>query len=906
MGMAAEKSFPMIGKKVSNGWKKVFQWLENSAVFSNDWKKSFQWLEKFSNGWKTAVAAGIVAAACAGGALAQEEGVGAGTAEEALSAEQASRRLAVGRAALEDGAWGLARRQFQSVLAGAPDRRRQAEAALWLARTALAEGKASEAVRLLAAHQAKIGAASALSAGYALESARADVACGKPEEALAALADFEGRYAGDPAVPAALRLRMDVLGGLGRWDEAVAQGEALEALAPEGDDAPEAWMSLALRLAGGGERERAREVLGKVAEGRPEGASWREWAEVARAELDAEDGVLSADAWKERLEGMGDGGAASAGYRIAARAYAMQEDWTAAIAAAEAAAERAVSPEERLEGQVLRARLLGASGRMEEAAADLRALAGRIPDEARAAALQLQLADWFEQAGMPDDAEAECRAWLEAFEGAPGTAEVQARLARLLAAAGRPEEAADACMRAVAAEKDAEARLPLRLEAARLLAACGRHAAAAEAYEGIAADAPEGSAVRGEARLLGAESRLALGEAREAEIEWLDLSRADPESPWARAATARLGRMYEERGALDTAMEQYGRLVDGPGAAEDPALTAAALMARGRLRYGSGAFQAALDDFTRIRKEFPKSEDAPRALFMGGWCLYLLGKDDEAIAACQRFLDDYPESEFAPDVRFWLAEKAFNEGDAARAEALFAAVAADYPGSPRAPEALYWAGRAAASRSAYLEANEHFNALMAGWPESPRMPETLLSQGDVLCELGQFALAIVAFDEVVGKYPQSPEALMARGRKGDCQFALGAGDPGRYEEALMSYRALADFAGVPAALALQARYKIGRCMEKLGNRTEAVAQYLETVYLYLQESRPDAESAVWFTRAAFAAAALQERAGEWDAAAKTYRRVAEAGVPAGAEAANRLARLRAEHWLGDAGGADGE
>ncbi|MBR4252870.1 MAG: tetratricopeptide repeat protein, partial [Kiritimatiellae bacterium] len=413
-----------------------------------------------------AVAAGCLAAAACAVAYGQE-GEGTVAPEEALGAEQASRRLAVGRAALEDGAWGLARRQFQSVLAGAPDRRRQAEAALWLARAALAEGKASEAVRLLAAHQAKIGTASALSAGYALESARAAVASGKPESALEDLADFEGTYAGDPAVPAALRLRMDVLGELARWDEASAQGEALESLAPEGDAAPEAWMSLALRLASAGERDRARAVLARVAEGWPSPSPWHDWAEVARAELDAEDGALSPEAWTERLEGIGDGGAASAGYRIAARAYAVRGDWTAALEAAGIAAERASSPEERLECQVLRARLLGASGRMEEAAADLRALAGRIPDEARAAALQLQLADWFEQAGRPDDAEAECRAWLEAFEGTPGTAEVYARLARLLAAAGRPEEAAEACTRAVAAEPDPEARLPLRLEEAR-------------------------------------------------------------------------------------------------------------------------------------------------------------------------------------------------------------------------------------------------------------------------------------------------------------------------------------------------------------------------------------------------------------------------------------------------------
>ena len=33
------KSFPMIGKKVSNGWKTFFQWLEKTGKFSNDWKK---------------------------------------------------------------------------------------------------------------------------------------------------------------------------------------------------------------------------------------------------------------------------------------------------------------------------------------------------------------------------------------------------------------------------------------------------------------------------------------------------------------------------------------------------------------------------------------------------------------------------------------------------------------------------------------------------------------------------------------------------------------------------------------------------------------------------------------------------------------------------------------------------
>jgi TolA-binding protein len=881
MRMTAEKRFPMVGKKFSNGWKKSFQWLEN-----------------FSNGWKIRAGAVFLLAALAGAAAHAAEAE-----EEALTQELAGQRLAVGRAALEDGAWGLARRQFQSVLVESPDRRRQAEAALWLARTALAEGKATEATRLLGAHQPKAGASPALLAGYALETARAAAASGHPEEALEGLEEFERWFAGDATVPAALRLGMESAAAVGKWDEAEARGRTLEALPPPGNaGAPEAWMVLADRMDAAGERDRARAVLEHVASAWPAPSAWHGWATVRLAELELAKGAdggagkkSGAAAWKKLLAGLDpESEAASAGGRVAARALAAEGDWPGALEAAEQALERARTPEERLECRVLQARLLGASGRMEEGVDMLRELAGRISDESRAAELQLKLTEWLERDGRTEEAEAECRAWLEAFDGAPGTAEALSRQGRLLAAAGRPEEAAEAYGRAVAAEKDPAAHRALRLEEARLQAACGRHAAAEEACAEIASEAEAGSAEWGEARMLGAESKLAQGKEREAEIDWLDLSRSEPETEWSRAATARLGRMYEARGALDTAMEQYGRLIEG---GNDPARTAAALMDRGRLRYGTGAFQAALEDFMRIRREFPRSEVAPRALFMSGWCLYLLGKDAEALAACERFLKEFPESEFAPDVRFWLGEKAFNEGDYAVAERRFAGVAADYPASARADEALYWAGRAAASRSAFLEANEHFNALMAAHPGSPRMAETLLSQGDVLCELGQFALAIVAFDEVIGKFPQSPEAMMARGRKGDCQFALGAADPGRYEEAQMSYRTLADFAGVPPDLALQARYKIGRCLEKTGAAADALEQYLETAYLYLQDARSDPESDVWFTRAAFAAAALQERAEQWEAAVKTYRRVAESGVPAAAEALARIERIREKHWI---------
>jgi cellulose synthase operon protein C len=492
------------------------------------------------------------------------------------------------------------------------------------------------------------------------------------------------------------------------------------------------------------------------------------------------------------------------------------------------------------------------------------------------------------------EAAAEYQAWLDAFEGTVGTVDALSGRGWALWSAGRPEEAAQMFARAVAAESSPDRRLPLQLKLADAQFAGQQYSKAKETYAAVLAAAPSGGELAGRARFQLAETELALGETEAGEIRLLDLSRTKTESEFSRTATLRLGALYEERGALETAMEQYGRLIE---TCPEPETCAQALLARGRVRYRMGSFQAALDDFMRIRDQLPQTKPAAQAMFMRGWCLYLLGKDAEALLVCEQFLADHPQSEFAPDVRFWLGEHAFNHGDYATAEQRFASVASDHPGSPRAADALFWAGRAATARRAHLAANEHYNTLMARYPESPRLAETLLAQGDVLSELGQFAAAILAFNEVIVKFPQKPEAMVAWGRKGDCQFTLGQENPARYEEALLSYRTLLDFAGAPADLRLQAGYKVGRCLEKMGRATAALDRYMEVVYSFLQESQALPEAAVWFTRAAFGSATLQENSGNWKEAVNIYRRVADAGVSAAPEARARMDRIRQEHWM---------
>ena len=839
--------------------------------------------------WMFAAWAAAAAPACAQDP-GEEEPLPAGK----LTVEESGRLLATGRAAYEDGLYRLASRRLEELVAGAPDKRRQAEGALWLARVRLAEKRPGEGLLLLETHVAQVRAA-ALAADYALTRGRILFELGRLQEAAAELEEFTGTHLDREPAPAGLRLLARIRAAQGEWDAARELCSLIEAKHPGSPDAPAARLDLASALAAAGRPEEARAALDHVSAAYA-GQVWKERAELQTVELQLTQGERPQAMKLLKTMGANTNLLAETraqGYRIAAQALGTESNFTAALELVDRGIAASPDPAQQLESQVVKARLLLLAGRVDEGAELMRSVATRVPDETRAADLQRELADLLAQMRKWDEAAAEYQTWLDAFAGAAGTAEVLAGRGWALWSAGRFEEAARLFERAAGAESDPGRRLALLQKLADSHFAAGQHTKAKAAYAEVLAAAPAGDELAGRAQLQLAETELLLGETEAGEIRLLDLSRAKKESEFSRTATMRLGSLYEERGALETAMEQYGRLIE---TCAEPEPCAQALLARGLIRYRMGTFQPALEDFLRIRNELPRTKPAAQAMFMRGWCLYLLGRDAEALQVCKQFLTDYADSPFAPDVRFWLGEQAFNHGDPETAEQRFASVADDHPGSPRAADALYWAGRAATARRAYLAANEHYNALMARYPDSPRVPETLLAQGDVLSELGQFAAAILAFNEVIVKFPQRPEAMIAWGRKGDCQYTLGQENSARYEEALLSYRTLLDFAGAPPDLRLQAGYKIGRCLEKMGRAAAALDRYMEVVYSFLQETRPPAEATVWFTRAAFGAAALQERTGNWKEAVGIYRRVADSGLSAATEARDRMERIRKEHW----------
>ncbi len=537
-------------------------------------------------------------------------------------------------------------------------------------------------------------------------------------EAADVLEDFRSRRAGHASAPAALRLLARARMAQREWTAARAVCAELESAHPDSPETPAAWLDLAAALGAAGQAADARRILERI-ETAYAGQAWGERAALGLLEWHVTQGdraqaLLRLDTLATNRNLLAE--TRAHGFQIVARALAAETSYSAALDMIEKGIAAAADPAQRLDTQLAKARILIEAGRAEEGAALMRSLAAGIPDKTRAARVQQDLAGQMARLEHWNEAAAECQVWLDAFEGEPGTAEILSNGGWALWKAGRHAEAADWFERAVAAETDSHRRLDLRQKLADARFAAGQFSQAQTVYAEVLAALPPGDPAAERVQYQLAETELALGETEAGEIRLLDLSRSPGGSEHVRAATMRLGVLYEERGALESAVDQYSRLLE---AGPDPAPAAEALLARGLVRFRMGSFQAALDDFSRIRGEFPLTPPppAPCSCAAGAsicWAATTKPSGSAVFTTIRR-------SEFVPDA--FLAGRACLQPRRSRTGR--AAVRSSWPGSTstaRAPPTpCSGAGRAATARRAYLAANEHFNALMARYPDSSRL-----------------------------------------------------------------------------------------------------------------------------------------------------------------------------------------
>ena len=817
------------------------------------------------------------------GGVSRADLLGRGKAEEAWAA---------GQSAMQDGFYALAATKFRVYVDETYFRNNKARGSALLAQALLAQGRSEEAVQWLEKHR-EWAEGSEAGGAYTYWLARGQFELARYSAVTDTLFRFERIYEKDENLTKVFRLRTAALIKLGLRENAYRSFASFQERYPTAPEVPDNLLDWARLLVEDGRPAEAEPLLRRIVKEYPDSVpaqSARLW--LGRMLMDRQayaQALVLLDALA-RPPGAPSDLRAQAWYALGRLAEG-QTNLVAALDAYTQGETTATDPGLRLENRISRARLTAQVGQPEQAAALLAAAVKSVPTHARTGDVQLELATVLQDQGQPAEALAAYQSYLEAFSDEAGQARALLGKGWCLWALERYAEAALVFEKAAALQTTPEARETAWLKAADAYFANSQFKLAEEAYQRLLNEFP--ASVRAPQALFQTAECRARGRDFEGAQQAFSLVRERfPKDPLAARAALRTAGLREEEGRWDDAVNLYNQYLL---LATAPEAQAEALFRSGVALYRGGRFNEALARFEKVLADFPKTTWSEQAYYLRGWALHLMGETRRGLQVARQFLENYPESPWAPEVLFWLGEQQFNRGQYKESESIFRDLVTRFPASGQADDALYWAGRSAAGQTEYRRAIATYNDLIRTYTNSPLAPEARFAQGDALSELGEFSGAILAFDDIVRTYPASLLVDRARGRRGDCQFTLGADRPERYQEALASFRSILDSTAASPSLKLQAEYKTGRCLEKMGRRSEAFESYMNVVYgwLGLRERGQFAEP-VWFTRAAFAAAALKEADQQRAEAVRIYERVLEAGIPAGADAAKRIESLRGE------------
>ncbi len=794
------------------------------------------------------------------------------------------------RASLEDGFYSLAEQQARGALQGEVAEADANEAVLLLVHALWGQKRYSEMLDLLA----RYGDAP----GFTYWQARAYYELRQFGEALDVLQSAVDQMAGSRFAPAALRLQGSAQLAEGDHATAAATFERFAREFPQHPDRIANQFNLAEAYAS---LKRIPEAIGiyeSIAAGAGPQPAQRARLKLAHL-LYTQGATENFDAARAIFEGLATNVQTRLAYRIDACVdRAALEEAAGNLPGAAAALRQAIelSPDanQRVPLKLTLARLLLRTGDLAGALKLLEECRTEAPNEAIAAELQLEKAGVLLRMERFKEADEAFQIYLDVADNQAGLARAWLGKGMALLRMDRFAEAAAMLDKASKGLDDPSMRADALFKAADAYYLTGKYDEAEKRYYAFATGFPGHANAPNALYQLGL-SLVNLGRLNDALGIFRNLEADFPQSLFAHEAALRTADVLRASQQWDQALAKYAQI----GQTYTNSATAAFCQhQQGLVLYQLGRYAEAQKMFDLLLARYPESTWAPQASYMRGFCLYYLGQPEEAVKTCREFIDAYPDSEWVPEVVFWLAEQYYNLGQYREAEPLFLRVAQEFSASKLAPRAMYWAGRAAAAQLNYTTAVERYSEVAKGYPSSDILPQTRFAQGDALTELGEFSRAILAFEEIIKNYPDSPLLNAAWGRKGDCQFSMATENPGRYGEAMNSYQAILDRPTAPVSLRLQAAYKVGRCLEKMNSPDKAFSRYMDVVYTFASENAERSSGNVmWFTRAAFGAAAIKERNREWVEAARIYGRVVDANVPAREEALKRIEKIRSENWL---------
>lgn len=318
------------------------------------------------------------------------------------------------------------------------------------------------------------------------------------------------------------------------------------------------------------------------------------------------------------------------------------------------------------------------------------------------------------------------------------------------------------------------------------------------------------------------------------------------------------------------------------------------------------AFHGAPPRFDDARKNIEnarKSEPSPaaneRADYLAIWIEDAAPNAEAAkvIARATEFLRKYPASPFLADVRMKLAETYYRQQDFPNAQTQFQILAQENPRGPFTERALFFAAKSATQSMAAQSLDRALVLLDEVVKKNGELKWSARNeQAAIERKLGKSQDAATLYDEVLQGNAKPEEKREALCGKGDIFYESGEADHENYKRAIEVYEQLAAQKDAPAHWRNQALFKKGICLEKLGDRDNALATFYKIIEEETRPDRPQREF-FWYYKAGFNAARLLEDDSKWQPAAVVYQKLASAGGARSEEAKSRLGRLRLEHFL---------
>ena len=521
--------------------------------------------------------------------------------------------------------------------------------------------------------------------------------------------------------------------------------------------------------------------------------------------------------------------------------------------------------------------------------ARVRGLLRSQPGEALSVAAARTFADRLLASGDYAGADDEYRRYLEINPAAAMDADVLDRRGRASLMLGRRPEAAAMFARAEQCATNPAMKASAAFRQAEAFLADGRYPDAAACF---ARSAGYGGEAAARARFSEADAWERAGEMARAEGLYNELAQVN--DVWGEKSKLRKAVLSVRKGQIADAIKIYDGLIKTNQLSE--ADITETYLGRGRACYRDYRFKEAMADFEQVAKRDPKRADRMR--FLSVLCLYGAGKDVDAKASAASLMTATKDQELRADLMLWCAKFEFNRGEYVEARTHFEMYADLCSGTPKAVEALLWAARCSTALTDYSKAVElATKAATASAADSALFVEALLVQGEAVMELGRYAEAVQVFDRAAKQAGDGPNATQAAVLKADALYAMGANDLARYEEAIAAYRNLPDGNVLSPDRKIEVAFKIGRALEKAGQKREAMDQYYKNVVLaYAEATTKDVffgtPARTFFARAAFALADYLGGAGNTAAAKHVLERVIAADVPAAEEARRRLAALK--------------